>query len=63
MLLKVLVGADGKVKDAQPVVDKPDPFGFIKAAIRAARGATFKPATRDGVPTELWTTVVISFKL
>ncbi len=63
VLLKVLVGADGKVIDAQPVVDKPDPYGFVQAAIRAARGASFKPATRDGVPTELWTTVVVSFKL
>ncbi len=63
VLLKVLVGRDGKVLDAEPVLDKPDPYGFNQAAIRAVRGAAFEPATTDGVATQMWTTVVISFRL
>jgi TonB family protein len=63
VLLKVLVATDGKVLDAQPVIDKPDPMGFVKAALRSARGAKFQPATTDGVPTQMWTTLVIVFKL
>ena len=38
-------------------------FGFDQAALRAARGAKFKPATRDGERIEMWTTVLVSFRL
>lgn len=63
VLLKVLVDTDGTVLDAQPVVNKPDALGFVQSAVRAARGGTFRPATTDGVPTKMWTTVVITFKM
>lgn len=63
VLVKVLVDADGSALDAKPVVDATDTFGFIQAALKAARGATFQPATTDGVPTKMWTTVVIAFKM
>ncbi len=62
VLLRVLVDTNGKVVEARPVVEKPDPFGFVQSAVRAARNAVFQPATTDGVPTKMWTTVVISFK-
>ncbi|HEX9731360.1 MAG TPA: TonB family protein [Thermoanaerobaculia bacterium] len=62
VLIKVHVDADGKVIDAQPVIDKPDPYGFYDAATQAARQAKFRPARSDGVPIRMWTTVVVSFK-
>lgn len=63
VLVKVLVDTDGKVIDAQPVLKQPDTFGFFQEAVRAARGAEFKPAASGGLPIRMWTTVVISFKL
>ena len=62
VLIKVLVDADGKVVEARPVIDKPDPYGFFESAIQAARLAKFRPARSEGVPIQMWTTVVISFK-
>lgn len=62
VIIKVLVDAEGKVTEAQPVLDKPDTYGFQQAAIQAARAAVFKPGTTDGEPTEMWTTVVVTFK-
>ncbi|MEM8961383.1 MAG: TonB family protein [Acidobacteriota bacterium] len=63
VLIKVLVGTDGKVRDAEPISKREAGFGFDQAAITAARRATFRPATRDGAPQSMWTTIVISFKL
>jgi len=37
--------------------------GFNEAAIQAARGAVFKPATKDGVPVKAWARLRIPFKL
>ena len=62
ILVKVLVGPDGRVREAEPVIAKADPYGFQGAALRAARQAVFKPGTADGEPHEMWTTVVISFR-
>ena len=63
VLIKVLVDTRGRVVEAQPVVDKPDPYGFFREALNAARKAEFKPATSDGDPIQMWTTVVIAFKM
>ena len=63
VLIKVLVDTRGKVLDAQPVVNKPDPYGFFREALNAARKAQFKPALSDGKPIQMWTTVVIAFKM
>lgn len=62
VIVKVLVDANGKVVDAQPVIDKPDPYGFSESAVDAARQAKFRPARSEGLPIRMWTTVVISFK-
>jgi len=63
VLLKVLVGVDGKVKKIEPVSKTGVGYGFDQAATRAATNATFKPGTKDGKPAEMWTTVVVSFRL
>lgn len=60
--VKVLVGADGRVKQVQ-VLHATDP-AFAKATERQALSSwRFKPATKDGVPYESWYTTKVIFKL
>jgi TonB family protein len=47
--LLLTIEADGTVSDVK--VDLPGGYGFDEAAAAAAKKFTFKPATRDGVPT------------
>lgn len=58
--LNVLVGRDGRVRDARvvesiPMLDTP--------AVNAARAAVFKPAIWNGNPVAVWVTVPIRFSL
>lgn len=62
VLLRVLVGTDGRPVEVKPVSDEPLGFGFDQAATQAARRAEFEPGKVDGEPTQMWTTVVISFR-
>jgi periplasmic protein TonB len=58
--IRVLVGTDGRVREASVVSATHPEFG--KAAIRQALKAwRFKPATRGGEPVEDWVTVPVSF--
>ena len=59
--LRLLVGTDGKVVDVERVGDEAG-MGFDKAAINAALGTRWQPATRDGEPVEMWTEMRIAFK-
>lgn len=60
VLLKILVGTDGKPKDVQ--VEKADPAGvFDAASIQAAKQWTFIPKQQDGKPVEGWIRVPIYF--
>lgn len=59
-LVQVLVGKDGKVKDAI-VVDGPD--ALRQAADDCARTAVFRPALIDQKPVEVWVVIPITFKL
>lgn len=62
VLLKLLVGADGRVKDA--VVEKSVPAGvFDEASLVAARQWTFDPRLKDGKPVEGWVRVPIDFAI
>ena len=60
VLVQVLVGKDGKVKDAI-VVDGPD--ALRQAADDCARTAVFRPALIDQKPVEVWVVIPITFKL
>ncbi len=62
VVVKVLVGRDGRVIEAGTVSDKMVGYGFDQAAINAARKAVYKPATVGGKPVEQWTTLVIRFE-
>jgi len=37
-------------------------FGFATEAIQAVRKATFKPATKGGVPVKIWYVLNVQFK-
>jgi len=60
VLLKVLVRADGSV-GAVEVAEGSGSRLLDDAAVRAAGGWVFAPATRDGQPIEAWALVPIRF--
>lgn len=61
VVLKLLVGVDGKVREV--VVESSEPTGvFDAAAVDAARGWTLAPAVKDGRPVEGWVRVPVDFK-
>jgi periplasmic protein TonB len=58
--VRVLIGTDGRVRQANVVSASHPDFG--KAAVRQALKAwRFKPATRGGVAVEDWQTIPVSF--
>ncbi|HEX7850418.1 MAG TPA: energy transducer TonB [Sphingomonas sp.] len=62
VVLRVLVGTDGRVKQVEKVSAASD--AFFAAAQRQALGKwRFKPATKDGVPIEQWQTMSLRFVL
>ncbi|HEU5162665.1 MAG TPA: energy transducer TonB, partial [Thermoanaerobaculia bacterium] len=63
VIMQVLVSETGSVLEARVLRGiKPD-VGFDAAALEAARGGTFKPAMKDGVPVRTHKTVTVPFKL
>lgn len=61
-VVRVLVGPDGRVKDIQKV--SADSDGFWEATRRHALSKwRFRPATRDGVATQGWTTLTVQFRI
>jgi TonB family protein len=61
VVMRVLVGADGTVKDVRIVRGLPD--GLNEEAIKSMYKARFKPATRNGQPIEFWITTEATFNL
>lgn len=60
--VRVLIGVDGRVKQVELV--NATHAGFFEATRdHALRAWRFRPATRDGVPTESWRTLTVRFKL
>jgi len=59
--LRVLVGADGDVKQVKVVRGLPD--GLTEQAIEAARQATFKPAVKDGKSVPYWVLLQMEFNI
>jgi TonB family protein len=60
-VLKVVIGADGKVSSDSIV--KPLGMGLDDNAAETVRTWKFKPATRNGVPVDVKVTVVVTFRL
>lgn len=62
VVLKVLIGADGRVLDVQIVYTDDD--GFAEVTERQALTKwRFKPATRDGTPVETWKQMTVRFEI
>jgi protein TonB len=61
-VLKILIGADGLVRQANVVSSTHEDFG-IAAVDQALKSWRFKPATRDGKPVEDWQTITIRFNI
>jgi protein TonB len=62
VVVHVLVGVDGRVKDIARVSATSDSF-FEVTRKRALDKWRFKPALRDGIPVEAWRDVAVSFVL
>ncbi len=61
VIVKVLVGPDGSVKDAQ-VLQGVNPM-LDKAAIAAARKCKFKPGKQRNIPVKAWMALPFAFRL
>jgi protein TonB len=62
VVVKVLVGTDGRVRAVETVYADDD--GFAAVTERQAKAKwRFKPATRDGVPVESWKQMTVRFQI
>lgn len=62
VVVRVLVGVDGRVKQVERVLAASDDF-FRVTQQRALSKWRFTPATRDGIPVEGWKTMTVTFVL
>lgn len=62
VVVRVLVGPDGRVKEVQKV-EAADEVFFRATAEQAMKRWRFTPATSDGAPVESWRTMTVRFKL
>lgn len=62
VVVRVLVGADGRVKQVERVSASSDAF-FEATRRRAIEAWRFTPGTRDGIAVEAWRTMSVSFVL
>jgi protein TonB len=60
--VRVLIGSDGRVRQVVSI-NTTDPAFFAATERQALRAWRFKPASRDGVPTESWRTLTVRFKM
>jgi periplasmic protein TonB len=62
VILRVLVGTDGRVKAVEPL--RFDDAGFLEVTRdQALRKWRFLPATRDGAPVESWREMTVRFQI
>ena len=59
---RILIGADGSVKDTKVIEAAPGRL-FVRNATRAVRRWTFKPRVVDGAPVERWANTTLVFQL
>jgi TonB family protein len=62
VVLRVLVGPDGRVREAEPIEGVLQ-LGFAEAARGAAMRAIYEPGKRGGVPVEMETRLRVEFSL
>ena len=59
VVMRVLVGADGAVKQVEVIRGLPD--GLNEEAVKSVQQMRFKPATKAGQPVDFWITLEASF--
>ena len=62
VVVRVLIGVDGRVKAVQPV-SATDPAFHEATAAQALKRWRFRPATKDGLAIESWRTMTVRFQL
>jgi protein TonB len=60
--VRVLVDERGNVRTAE-LIGKKAGFGLDQAALEAARGARYRPATKEGVRVKMYVTLTIKFSI
>ncbi|HJR09422.1 MAG TPA: energy transducer TonB [Pyrinomonadaceae bacterium] len=60
--LRIILGADGEVRDEIEVLEGL-PYGVTEEAIKAARQIEFEPAQKDGRPVSQYVTLIYNFNL
>ncbi|MDQ1559954.1 MAG: periplasmic protein TonB [Pyrinomonadaceae bacterium] len=60
--LRIILGADGRVRDEMEVLEGL-PYGVTEEAIKAARRIEFEPARKDGRPVSQYVIVIYHFNL
>jgi TonB family protein len=63
VVVSVLVDENGQVADVKMAEPIQRNVGINEAALRGARSAHYRPATKDGVRVKMWTRLKIPFKL
>jgi len=58
---RLLIDADGQVRDAQIYRHRPELAAFERAALRAVQNFQFEPAERDGAPIPVWVNWPVRF--
>lgn len=61
-VVRVLIGADGRVRQVE-IVSADDPLFADATERQALRKWRFRPATRDGVAFDSWTTMTVKFQI
>ncbi|MEM6455095.1 MAG: energy transducer TonB, partial [Acidobacteriota bacterium] len=59
--IRVLISENGDVIK-QELAGKKAGYGFDEAALTAAEGAKYDPATKDGVPVKMWSFLRVVFQ-
>ena len=62
VVVRVLVGVDGRVRDIEQISAASDEFWRVTRERALARWR-FRPGTRDGIPVEAWRTMTVRFLL
>jgi TonB family protein len=63
VVLLLLVDEEGQVSDLRLQQGVPSRAGINEAVVKAARGARFRPATKNGVPVKMWRTLVVDVNI
>ena len=63
VVVAVLVDENGQVQDARVEESVRQKVGLNEAALKAARAARYRSATKDGVRVKMWTRLRVPFKL